>query len=287
MKILIINADDTGLSGDINEAVSRCFRAGVITGSSITPCGRYFHHGADMLRVDGAARAGVHLTLTGGLEPVTADRSRVRSLLTPEGRFPRGYVDIARKALTGKLVLSELREELSSQIEAVKACGLEVTHLDAHEHVHMFPVVLDCVVDLAVKYDIPYIRVPLERFSVAGMDFRFRDILRYGVLRYFAGKGMRTVNCLGIGHNDGFFGHFHSGRITGPLLKRFLSGMPAGITELPVHPGILSEELLGESPWHRNAEKEMNVLLEGSWMDTARREGVRVLSHTQALELAG
>jgi predicted glycoside hydrolase/deacetylase ChbG (UPF0249 family) len=287
MKVLIINADDTGLSRDINEAVRRCFRAGVITGSSITPCGRYFRHGADMLLRDGSGRAGVHLTLTGGLEPVTAERSRVGSLLTPEGRFPKGYADIARGALTGKLKLSELNRELAAQIEAVKECGLEVTHLDAHEHVHIFPVILDCVVELALKNSIPYIRVPLESLSVMSRDIRFLDILRYGVLRFFAGRGMKAVNCLGIGHNSRFLGHFHSGRITPELMAHFIRRLSGGITELAVHPGILSGELLGESPWHRNAEKEMNVLLEGAWMDTARKEGVRILPHTEALELAG
>jgi len=284
MKALIINADDIGLSKDINRAVKICLGGGVVTAASITACGPAFADAVEMMLSGGRKEAGVHLTLTGGMVPCVKDRKRIDTLLCPNGRLGAGYMDIAKGLFTRRLDLSQVREEFLEQINRIKGEGLAVTHLDAHEHVHMFPGILDVAVDLAVKCEIPYIRVPIESFRSVRAGFGLKDIFRYSSLRFFASGGTKALRRLRIAHNHRFLGHFHSGRIDNSVMEHFLSNMEEGLTELAVHPGIMTKELLTASPWHKNAEKEFKVLTEGAWREKMNGLGIELVSHTEAIK---
>lgn len=282
MKSLIINADDAGLSGSINEAVRACYRANVITGTSLMACGTKFAEAAGMLGRIGRPEVGVHLTLTGGLPPCTQDRMRIRSLLREGGRFPRDHRSFAALYFRRKIAPEHVRTELAEQIEKVKNGGLRVTHLDGHEHIHMFPDVLKVTLSLALEFGVPYVRLPRENARVLRWAFSIRDLIRYASLRSFTPGAVDQMSRAKIVHNDRFLGHFHAGRISDDILSSMMDGLGEGVTELAVHPAVMSRELLDESPWHRNAQRELDVLLSGNWRQRALIGGIRLISHREA-----
>ena len=197
MKRLIINADDLGLSQEINQAVKMCYQAGSITGSSIMACGEHFDDAAGILRELNVQKAGVHLSLTGDLTPITD------SVV-----FVLGYKDLFLRAISGKLDKARIYDEFKAQIEKIKGAGLEVTHLDSHEHVHMFPGVLDVCLDLAGEFNIPFIRFPDEPCGIGWKEFSFKDLIRHMALKFFTCNARKRVERSGIKHNDIFLGHF-------------------------------------------------------------------------------
>jgi chitin disaccharide deacetylase len=268
---LIINADDLGLSDSVNQAVLRLYERSAITGSSIIPAGRRFVEAAGMLKEKGIRETGVHLTLTGKFQPVTGKS------------FFSGYMPLLASYYSGTFDLAWARGELFAQVERVLEQGLEPTHIDSHEHVHMLPGILNAALEACREFNIRYIRFPLEDGFVKKINFSVKDVLRHLALRVFAeraGKVIASSGTLSCGH---FLGHFHSGRINARTLDFFLDNIGDGITELAVHPAVMSRELLEDSPWHKNGQIEMEALLSEDWKEKLKKRGIRLISHKEAV----
>jgi chitin disaccharide deacetylase len=130
-KLLIIHADDIGLSQSTNAAVIKAFDArGITSGSIMMPCpwapdiAAYFreHPGLDI---------GIHLTMTAEWEHYKwggiTSSSLIPSLLDKNGYFYPGVEDLAK---TGKGIDAE--KELRAQIDKAISLGINPTHLDTH-----------------------------------------------------------------------------------------------------------------------------------------------------------
>ncbi|MFC1480070.1 carbohydrate deacetylase [Candidatus Omnitrophota bacterium] len=281
MKSLIVNADDVGFSDAINEAAKDCYLAGAITGVSVLACGRRFQEACAMLRDLGKTEVGVHLTLTGNLPPCTEQRLEVRTLLRDKDLFVGNYWGFMALYFRKKLEAGQIHLELANQIRRVKDEGLNVTHLDSHEHIHMFPEVLKITRALAEEFDVPYIRLPLEEVGVIRKRFLLKDLLRHAGLKAFGLTSKGILSGAQVKCNDFFLGHFHSGRIDDDILIFMMENLADGITELAVHPAVMSRELLEESPWHRNAQKELETIIDGRWRKRIGAGGIRLVSHSQ------
>ncbi|MGB3082949.1 MAG: ChbG/HpnK family deacetylase [Candidatus Omnitrophota bacterium] len=266
MKSLIINADDVGFSDAINEAAKECFLAGSITGVSLMTRGARFDEAASMLREIGKKDAGVHLTLTG-----------------PCGTFAESYRDLAMRYFLGKVDLDEIYAELSGQIKKVRDAGLEVTHLDGHEHVHMFPDILRLTIRLAKEYGVPYIRFPLEVSSIMMKSFSLKDLVRHFSLAAFIPVGKKCLQASGLKCNEYFFGHFHAGRIDSEVFRFMLDNLREGVTELAVHPSVRSESFYRESPWYKNTGEEFNALIEKGWKELLPALGILLVPHKKVI----
>lgn len=282
MKALIINIDDVGFSTGINNAARECYTAGVITGVSVVACGEKFTEAASMLHSIGKNEAGVHLTLTGDFTPCTKNPLDVKTLVE-EGVFPKNYLGFSRRYAKKKINPNEIYLELVNQVKRVKGSGLEITHLDSHEHIHMFPEVLNAVVRLAKEFNVPYVRLPLECSCVAKKKFSIKDFMRHLALQAFALKGERHLNAAHVRHNDFFMGHFHSGRIDDEVLTFMLENLHEGTTELAVHASTPSKEI-DESSWYKNSPRELDALLNGKWKDLILSRGINLLTHRESSE---
>lgn len=130
-KLLIIHADDMGLSHSVNSACIKAFESkGITCGSIMEPCPWALEinmYLKDHPEID----AGIHLTLTsewhsykwGGVSP----SDRIPSLLDSAGYF---YPDVAA---VGKMAKAdEAERELRAQIDRAIAMGVNPTHIDTH-----------------------------------------------------------------------------------------------------------------------------------------------------------
>ena len=281
MKSLIINIDDVGISPAINEAVKKCYALGIITGVSVVSCGSHFFEACNMLQKIEKRDVGAHLTLTGHLMPCTKDSSKVRNLLGKKETFLESYKDLIRQYVIKKFDLGAIYLEFSNQIKKIKEEGLTVTHLDSHEHIHMLPDIMKIVVTLAREFNVPYIRLSKEPGSMLKKEFTIKDFFRYASLKAFAPVAKRIITENGLKCNDAFLGHFHSGRINDDILCFMMRSLPKGVSELAVHPGVLSPELLDFSSWYKNAQKELDALTDGRWEECAESNKIRFIPHKE------
>ncbi|WP_336514804.1 polysaccharide deacetylase family protein [Pollutibacter soli] len=130
-KLLIIHADDMGVSHSENMATIHTMERGVVSSASITvPCPG-FPEAAEYAKSHPEADLGLHRTLTSEWKnymwgPV-ASSDQVRSLIDDHGYFYNKTGDVMKN---GKAV--EVEKELRAQIERVIRFGINPTHFDSH-----------------------------------------------------------------------------------------------------------------------------------------------------------
>ncbi|HEX5890288.1 MAG TPA: polysaccharide deacetylase family protein [Pyrinomonadaceae bacterium] len=130
-KLLIVHADDLGMSHSVNAATLKAFETGLVnSGSIMVPC-PWLSEIAAYARANPQADLGLHLTLTSEWThfrwgPVTP-KDRVASLLDKDGYFRLSESEAAKLADP-----KEVEMEIRAQIEKAKAMGIVPTHLDSH-----------------------------------------------------------------------------------------------------------------------------------------------------------
>lgn len=130
-KLLILHADDLGVSHSENVASIEVLEKGSVNSASImVPC-PWFPEIADYARKNPKADFGLHLTLTSEWKylkwsPV-ASRNTVPGLVNNHC-FMYSSVDSVHRYASAKEVETEMR----AQIERALQFGIDVTHLDSH-----------------------------------------------------------------------------------------------------------------------------------------------------------
>ncbi len=282
MKYLIINADDVGVARNVDDAVIELFNTSSITACSIMSVGTSFKEACKALKGRGVCDVGVHFALTGRFRPVSSWEGLSSGLWGGEGFFSSSYMSLARKIWLGKINMSAVKQEMIAQVERVRGEGFDITHFDAHEHVHMLPPVLDAALETCAEFSIPYVRVPFEDPFVAAKSFRVKDLLRHKTLRFFAGMARRKVKTFGLSSNSGFLGHFHSGRLTRELFFFMADNMPQGVTELAVHPTVRSSNL---PAWYINGPSEKRILMSEEWKSRLKDLGISCITHRDIIDM--
>src|SRR5262249_46136626 len=159
VKRLVVTADDFGLSLEVNEAVRRAHREGILTCASLMVGAPAVANAVTMAKADGLP-VGLHLTLVDG-RPVLPPE-RVPDLVDDRGAFRAGLRRPAVRLALSRGARRQAREECEAQIAAFMATGLNLDHLNAHHHFHVHPSVLAIVVELARRHRVPAVRVPFE-----------------------------------------------------------------------------------------------------------------------------
>lgn len=155
-KLLILHADDLGMSHAENQASLEGLLSGAVNSASImVPC-PWLSEIATFARGFAKADLGLHLTLTSEWKrykwgPV-APLASVSSLTDSLGYF---YPDCA--TLAARARPEEIEIELRAQIEKAKAMGINPTHLDSHMGCLFFtrPEFFQIYLKLGREYKIP------------------------------------------------------------------------------------------------------------------------------------
>jgi chitin disaccharide deacetylase len=131
-KLLIVHADDVGMTHSVNAATIKAFDTGLVNSSSImVPC-PWFPEIADYAKSHPVQDFGLHLTLTSERVyyrwgPV-APKDKVPSLLDENGYFHHDWT------ASTKINPQEVELELRAQIDRAYAMGIHPTHLDSHQY---------------------------------------------------------------------------------------------------------------------------------------------------------
>lgn len=144
---LIINADDFGLSRGVNYGIIDAHKNGVIKSTSIMAGMPGFDHAVELLKDCPELGCGVHLTLS-AYKPVLKTH---KTIVDENGYF---YKRIYNKKVED-FDLNEIYNEFCAQIEKVKACGIKITHLDSHHHIHMSEILKPVIEKILEKYNFP------------------------------------------------------------------------------------------------------------------------------------
>ena len=245
LRSLVVNADDLGLTVGVNNGIFDAHDHGVLTSASLFANGRATDDAIVRARRRQALGVGCHLTLVDGQPTLPA--TRVPSLIEDDGRFRRSWKPFIVSCLLGRISLDEVEQELTAQIDRIRSAGVTLTHLDAHKHVHAYPPIFAIVTRLAERFRIPVVRVPFERWLPLESDATLRRTVRTQALMNaamlpWAWRDYRSAARARL-RTPHFVGRAHTGVLSAPALATMVRALPAGVTELMVHPGYVDETL--------------------------------------------
>jgi predicted glycoside hydrolase/deacetylase ChbG (UPF0249 family) len=154
-KLLIVHADDVGVTHSVNAATIKGLESGLVNSASLmVPC-PWFPEIADYAKSHTDADFGLHLTLTSERVyyrwgPV-ASKDKVPSLVDENGYFHHDWKP------TTRINPKEVDLELRAQMDRAYAMGIRPTHLDSHQY-RLFDNgkdLFEVVVRIAHDYQLP------------------------------------------------------------------------------------------------------------------------------------
>jgi predicted glycoside hydrolase/deacetylase ChbG (UPF0249 family) len=257
---LIVNADDFGWTRDVNEGIVYAHRNGILTATTLMAGGQEFDDAVRLARQTPSLDIGCHLTLVQGPSALT-------------GRpLPEDIPSLLRAIAMHRL---DVYSEMAAQVQKVVAAGIAPTHLDAHKHTHILPVVASAVARIVRETGIRWVRKPFDFGSLAGPTkwaARLMQTQRSGLQRKLREAGAVTT--------DHFAGFALTGYLDEARLLELIERLPEGSTELMCHPGFCREQLrASRTRLKESREIELRALTSGRVRAALEARGIRLANY--------
>ncbi len=118
--------------------------------------------------------------------------------------------------------------------------GLNFSHVDSHCHMHVHPVVLDAIVEIAERYRIKRMRVPADSFFSA-LPFLQSPLFAAGyalVFKLLTGRMKRRLRRRGFIFPQRVYGNLLTGNMSLEYVLSLLDSLPQGTSEIYFHPAL-------------------------------------------------
>lgn len=231
-RLLIIHADDLGVSHSENRASIKALEQGIVNSASImVPC-PWFPEIAAYARANPRTDLGLHLTLNSEWNmykwgPVSS-RDSVASILNDKGYF---YASVDSLMATGKV--EEVEWELTSQVKKALDAGIDVTHLDAHMGAAASnPDFLAAYIRVGRAFQLPVL-----------LDQRVFEIEDSELKNLIDENTVVADNILSMGPQD-----FENG--ADQYYRKIIKELPAGLNVLLIHLAYEDEEMKAMTSGH-------------------------------------
>ncbi|MGH6795782.1 MAG: hopanoid biosynthesis-associated protein HpnK [Methylocella sp.] len=267
MNHLIVTADDFGFATEINEAVERAYRTGILSAASLMVAGPAAADAVGRARRMPGLHVGLHLVLAEG-------RPALPPELVPDLVDGNGYLraDMVRMALeiTMRPAMSlQVSAEIVAQFEAFRATGLPLDHVNAHKHFHLHPIIAAKVISIGKRYGMRALRVPFEPAAVLRrVETRWPEF--HELLVPISAKWLRAqARRAHLITPDAVFGLKWSGAMTTKRLANIIANLPRGTVEVYTHPAT-SAGFAGHVAGYGYAE-ELAALTSEASIEAVRR----------------
>jgi chitin disaccharide deacetylase len=267
-RLLIVNADDYGLTARVSRAILRAHRDGIVTSTSVLALAPGFAGSAAALRDTPGIGVGAHLAAVGEDPPLLSARE-VPTLVDRQGRLAPSWRVFLPRMAARRVDPDDLRREFDAQVEAIRGAGLAPAHVDTHQHLHLWPAVGGVVLDVADRAGIGAMRIirSAGRGAVGTTVRRLSRRLeaearRRGVVFPAAATGLDEAGTL-----DG-------PRLAGAIDR--LAAAPGDSAELATHPGEAGDADLDRYRWGYVWDRELAALTDPASRDRVAAAGFRL-----------
>lgn len=288
MKYLTVNADEFGLTDKINEAILRAHKEGIVTSTTLMVNTKAFKYAARIAEFNPSLEVGLHLNLTFG-KPI----SRAASLIDEKGLFFNRKQFLLRLFLN-KVNSEDIEDELNAQIDKFTSSGLELFHIDSHQHIHLHPKLMGIFIKIAKKNNV-VIRCPKDRIlyqptnliDFVRIIFKGHFIKRI-VIIYFCKRLKSLAKKEGVIITDNFISPhsvYRGGQeVSGKTFLTILDSIKDGYTELMCHPGKVDAELMGISRYTLQREDELNAIISRDLKKKIDKKQIKLIGFKKILE---
>jgi len=242
---VIINADDFGMSEEVNEAVIRAYKEGVLTSTSLMVSGTAFEQAVRLAKENPGLAVGIHLVTVVGKSVLS--HSEIPALVDREGNFSNNPTAAGLKYYFSPSARRQLRRELAAQFQKFHSTGLPLSHVDGHLHLHVHPVIFNAALELGAKYGARRMRVPDEERRLA-LEFDRANLLQKTIHALLFGGLARHMKKKLKDHGFTFpervYGNLQSGHMSERYFLYALDNLTAEITEIYFHPAVYADDKL-------------------------------------------
>jgi hopanoid biosynthesis associated protein HpnK len=258
MRGLIVTADDFGAALAVNEAVEQAHVEGILTAASLMVSGAAAGDAVERARRLPGLGVGLHIVLADGAP--TLPPERIPALVGPDGRFHASMLRTALAIAASSAARAQLAAEIEAQFAAFAATGLPLDHVNAHKHFHLHPMIASAILKIGPRFGMKALRAPVEPGTAVA-------------LRWWAGLLAERARGKGLIVNDRVVGLAWSGAFDASRLRRAVSRLGDGLTEIYFHPAT-ADNWLGHAPGYRYRD-ELTALLDPLVAQTLTENGVR------------
>jgi predicted glycoside hydrolase/deacetylase ChbG (UPF0249 family) len=281
MKRLIINADDFGLTCDVNRAVIECYKKGSITSTTLIVNASFVEDAVICAKENPGLGVGFHFNLSMG-KPIS-DPRKIPSLVDNKGFFHTRSI-FEMKSVLGLINKKDIETEFLAQVNLFQKFGLSMTHIDSHQHIHMqlpvFHVITEYCIQNCVPMRIPYLSY-FRNTNIISLK-SIKKLLRSNLLRLLIKLDMSRVSIKGLISNDAFYSIFDFFPIPKYIQKDhyaiILDNLKDGVSELMVHPAIVDENLKTMTKITNISQQEHNVLTSFSLNHECQKRGIEFIN---------
>jgi predicted glycoside hydrolase/deacetylase ChbG (UPF0249 family) len=264
-RLLIVNADDYGLTEGVCRAILRGHREGIVTSTSALVIGPAFERCAPWLADAPDLGVGVHLAVVGE-DPPLLSAAEIPTLVDRSGRLPLSWRRFLPRLAARRIDLADVEREMTAQYERAIAAGIRPTHLDTHQHLHLWPGVGAVLTRLARRWGVPAVRVT-------------RSLARAPVGRAVNVLGSRYARRAGSGGlvaPEVFAGFDEGGTLDTDALVATIDALGAtgaSSAEIGLHPGEHGDPDLDRYRWGYRWGDELDALVSPAARDAVARNG--------------
>jgi len=272
-RVLMINADDLGFAPGVNRGIVEAHEAGTLSSASMMVNTPAFGEAAALVRERvPTLGVGLHLNLLAG-RPLAV----VPTLADPRSGEFYSFGELARRAMIGRVSASDVRRECDAQLAALAAEGISITHLDSHRHTHALPGVLPAVLASARAAGVRVVRRPLDEPTTSDPAASAKMLVLHGAWRV-AMRGVAADDRVLLARSPNFRGIALQGA---PDVERrllaLLDRLPAGATEIMMHPGYDDAVLAEQDPYRHEREREVAALCSAAVRERISRGDLRLV----------
>ncbi len=257
MKRLIVNADDFGLSPEVNAGVIRAHRDGILGSASLMVAELASKPAAELARQEPSLDVGLHAVVCRGRSIL--DAAHLRGAVDVSGRFTENPVLAGMRYFFDRSMRTKMTDELRAQVERHLELVGYLNHIDGHLNFHVHPLFADILIKLAVEYKVPCIRLPRESVMTT-LRLRRNNVpsklVESVIFRTLSRRTRRMMSDRGLRSTDALFGLHQSGHLSEDYIVGVIDQLREGTTELYFHPAAD----VGGIPPSAAAQLEVEIL---------------------------
>jgi chitin disaccharide deacetylase len=279
---LLVSGDDFGAAPEVNRAIARAHGDGILTTTSLMVTGAAVGEAVDLAREHPRLAVGLHLVLAQGRPAAPA--SDIPGLVGPDGAFgDQPVLSGLRCAWQScfRAGRAQLRREVEAQLAAFTSTGLPLAHVDGHLNMHLHPMVLPILIDLAPRYGIRVMRLTREDLGAALRHDRrhaARKVAEGCVFRGLAAWAAPRLRAAGIATAERIYGLHQTGHLDERYLLALIGALPSGTSEVYAHPAERQPAALARYQGGYDHEGELAALTSMRVREAVRASGIQLIS---------
>lgn len=225
-------------------------------------------------------RVGLHVVLVEG-RPVLPPE-QIPDLVDANGWFRNNMLRAGIDFFFHPGRRRQLAAEIEAQFQAYHTSGLALDHVNTHKHFHLHPTIAGLIVRIGRRYGLAAMRVPFEPARLVRALESGSGRLAAELVAPWAALLSLRLRRQGFIVPDRVFGLAWSGAMTTGRLTALLGHLPAGNTEIYLHPAT-ANVFEGSAPGYRYAE-ELAALTAPAVKAAAEASGARLCGFADLAE---